>query len=193
MRKVIAVLMLLLVAAVVVLALAYNSASKEVDRLGSNQHALLSKVINYKTKDSLNVASVEKLTLKKSELEYGNKELARTIESLNIKLRRVQSAAQTGTSTTYTVTTIVKDTVYLNRTDTVKCIDYVDKWLTLKGCIDRHVFSGKVESIDTIVQIVHRVPKKFWFIKYGTKAIRQEVLSKNQNSKIAFTEYIEIN
>ena len=144
MRKVIAVLMLLLVAAVVVLALAYNSASKEVDRLGSNQHALLSKVMNYQTKDSLNVASVEKLTLKKSELEYGNKELARTIESLNIKLRRVQSAAQTGTSTTYTVTTIVKDTVCLNRTDTIKCIDYVDKWLTLKGCIDGHIIvTGK--------------------------------------------------
>ena len=46
--------------------------------------------------------------------------------------------------------------------------------------------------MDTIKQIVHRVPKKFLFIKYGTKGIKQEVVSKNPHTKIVFTEYREL-
>jgi hypothetical protein len=192
MKKLVAGLIVLLIVAVTYLGIAYSSQKKEVDRLANNQHALLGQVSFYQTQDSLKAASVEKLVLTKSELEYGNKELAKTIESLNIKLRKVQSASQSGTTTTYTITTTVRDTVFRDRTDTVKCIKYVDKWLTLDGCIDRSTFSGKIESRDTIVQVVHRVPKKFWFIKYGTKAIRQEVVSKNPHTKVTFTEYIEL-
>ncbi|WP_353739197.1 DUF6549 family protein, partial [Muribaculum intestinale] len=49
-----------------------------------------------------------------------------------------------------------------------------------------------VVSCDTIKQIIHRVPKKFWFIKWGCKAIRQEVVSTNPHTKITYTEYIEL-
>ncbi|WP_350308236.1 DUF6549 family protein [Gabonibacter massiliensis] len=49
-----------------------------------------------------------------------------------------------------------------------------------------------MESRDTLVQIVYRVPRKFLFIRWGTKAIRQEVISKNPYSKITYSRYIEL-
>ena len=41
-------------------------------------------------------------------------------------------------------------------------------------------------------QVVHRVPRKFIFIPYGTKAIRQEVWLSNPNTELVYTEYIEL-
>ncbi|MFR4044610.1 MAG: DUF6549 family protein [Odoribacter splanchnicus] len=39
---------------------------------------------------------------------------------------------------------------------------------------------------------MHRVPRRLWFIRWGTKAIRQEIISRNPYSRIAYTEYIEL-
>ncbi len=50
----------------------------------------------------------------------------------------------------------------------------------------------KVQSVDTLIQVVHRVTRQFWFIKWGTKAIRQDIVSKNPHSQIVYTEYIEL-
>ena len=49
----------------------------------------------------------------------------------------------------------------------------------------------RVQSIDTIIQIVHRVPRKFLFIRYGTKGIRQEIVSANPHTHIVSARYIE--
>ena len=167
---------------------------KEKNRLESNQESLFQAVRKYKVSDSLNAASVERLTLTKYELERHRSDLVNTVEALNIKLKRVNSTSLTATSTSQTITTPIIDTVFISNTDTVevKCIDYYDKWLTLNGCIDKDVFTGKFQAIDTIVQVVHRVPKQWWFIKYGTKAIRQEVVSKSPHTSIEYTEYIEL-
>ena len=62
----------------------------------------------------------------------------------------------------------------------------------MNGVLDGDTFSAKIESVDTLQQVVHRIPKKFLFIKWGTKAIRQEVVSSNPHSKIVYTEYIEL-
>jgi hypothetical protein len=45
---------------------------------------------------------------------------------------------------------------------------------------------------DTLVQFVHRVPRRFLFLKFGTKGVRQEVLSKNPYTEVVFTEYIKL-
>ena len=52
--------------------------------------------------------------------------------------------------------------------------------------------SCRVVSVDTLQQIVHRVPRRFLFIRWGTKAIRQEVVSSNPHTNIVYTEYIEL-
>jgi len=74
----------------------------------------------------------------------------------------------------------------------LSCINYQDPYLTFSGSITGKQFSGLIQSRDTIVQVIRRVPRRFWFIRWGTKAIRQEVISKNPYSRIAYTEYIEL-
>ena len=166
---------------------------KENKRLEQNQESLLSDVNHYKTEAGDWAASVMMLKLSKEEIENHCDDLNQTIKDLNLKLKRVQSAATTTTKTDVEIKVPVRDSiVYRDRIDTIKCIEYIDPWIQLKGCFDKGLFSGSINSNDTITQVVHRIPKKFLFIKYGTKAIRQEVVCKNPHTKIVFTEYIEL-
>jgi len=160
----------------------------------SNQAGLLEGVKYYRNKDSLSVADVQVLTLKKKELEDNRAGLLKIIDGLNIKLKRVQSTSTTETEAKYKIKTVVKDSlVYRDgKTITLKCIDYSNEWLILNGCIQEGVFKGLIESRDKITQVVYGVPHHFWFIKWGVKSIRQTVISQNPNSTITFQEYIEL-
>lgn len=165
----------------------------EKQRLSNNQEALLSDVDHYKTESGKNAASVQKLELTKSELEKYNVDLKETISDLNLKINRIQAAATTATQSNYKIKTVVKDSIaYRDVPVKLQRIDFRDPYIDLTGTIDSGTFSGDITTRDTLVQIIHRVPKKFLFIKYGTKAIRQEVVSKNPYSKIVYTEYIEL-
>lgn len=185
-----------LILAVVVLSFISNSQCSEKKRFKDNQHSLLTEVKHYRTSDSLNAASVEKLTLSNKEFRQSNEGLMATIDELNIKVRRLQSVSQTGTKTEYVIKTQIKDSLIYrdnNRPpDTLRCINYKDTWLKIAGCIQEKQFRGLIQSVDTIDQFVHRVPHKFLFFKYGTKAIRQEILSKNPHTDIVYTKYIEL-
>lgn len=168
---------------------------REKERLADNQEALLTDMETYKTEAGKNAASVLRLELSKSELEKHNKDLTQTVSDLKIKISRIQSASTTATNTDYSITTPVRDSiVYRDRLipDTLKKIVYNDAWLDLDGTIQKGIFSGNIQSRDTLIQIVHRIPKKFLFFKWGTKAIMQEVTSKNPHSNIIFTQYLEL-
>jgi hypothetical protein len=179
---------------------AYNSRlRKENSRLGDNQRALFDSVTHYKTRAGLSAASVEKLTLTKSELQRYNSELAETVADLNIKLKRAQSVSRTAIKTQYDIHTVVKDSIIYHvrdsmtiTFDTVRCVDYRDAWLNLRGCYHNSQADFNITVRDTIVQVVHRIPKRFLFFRFGCKAIRQEVVTKNPHTEISYTEYIEI-
>ncbi len=178
----------------VILALALKSSVQERDRLTENQSSLLSDVKYYRNRDSLSTASIARLELTKKEMQEYETDLVAQIKSLNIKLNRLQSASVTATQTTAPVQTIVKDSIIYveGKADTVSCISFNDPWITLNGCILDNNFKGLIVSKDTIVQVVHRVPREFWFIKYGTKGIRQEITSKNPYTEITYSKYIEL-
>ena len=182
-----------LLISVAVLSCWLSNVREEKKRLGDNQDALLSKVEYYKTESGKNAASVLKLELSKSEMEKYCQDLTSTVDELNIKIGRIQSASTTVTKTEVKIQTIVRDSiVYRDRPISLKVINWSDPWITLNGVLDENDFSAKVESVDTLSQIVHRIPKKFLFIKWGTKAIRQEIVSSNPHSRIVYTEYIEL-
>jgi len=195
MNKYLVYLSALLLVAVMALSWLYKTEKQENKRLANNQEALLTDMETYKTEAGKNAASVLRLELSKSELEKYNKDLTQTVSDLKIKISRIQSASTTATSTDYSITTPVRDSiVYRDRLipDTLKRITYNDAWLNLDGTIQKGIFSGNIQSRDTLVTIVHRIPKKFLFFKWGTKAIRQEVTTKNPHSKIVYTQYIEL-
>ena len=168
---------------------------KEKDRLALNQEALLEEVTYYQTVAGKSAASVQALGLKKSELEDHNKRLTKTVTDLNIKLKRVEVAAMAAIQTKVEIRTVVKDSiVYVDSTlQRQKAIEWADLWVAVSGLIKPDsTIDLKVQSVDTLTQIVHRVPKKFWFIKYGTKAIRQEIVSSNPHTKVVYSEYIKL-
>jgi hypothetical protein len=184
----------------------------ENKRLSDNQRTLLSDVVYYKTRDSLSAASVERLSLSVGEFERYCSELLGTVEALNVRIKRLQSVSETATKTEYVIETEVKDVAgvgldsvgfagLFRRADSaadsafvsgLRCVDYSDAWLSLSGCVDGNVFRGRIESYDTLITVVHRVPKRFLFFRYGTKGIRQDVVSRNPHSRIVYTGYIEL-
>lgn len=182
-----------LVIAVMVLSCWLNNTREEKKRLANNQESLLSDIEYYKTESGKNAASVQKLVLTKSELEKHCQDLTQTVEDLGIKVKRLQSATTTVTKTEVEIQTVVRDSiVYRDRPVILKTIKWKDPWIKLDGILDGDNFSAKIQSIDSLSHVAHRVPKKFLFFRFGTKAVRLEVVNKNPHSKIVYTEYIEI-
>ena len=197
-----------LIGAVVSLSALWKHERSERIRTEGNQAALLEansllaqENNNYKFKDSLNAVSIGRLQLTNKELKQYRSEARETIKELNLKLKRVESVQTTATHTKVDISTAVKDSVRVVSIpdtdsivrDTLHCLEYIDPYLTLIGCIDPlNHFEGLVEYRDTLTQVVHRVPKRFLFFKWGTKAIRQEVFSRNPHTVVDFAEYIEL-
>jgi hypothetical protein len=78
-------------------------------------------------------------------------------------------------------------------TDTLKCISIHEKWFDLTGCIDaKSKFAGRFESRDSLLYVEHVVPKRFWFIRWGVKERRQEIVSKNPHTRITGAEFVTI-
>ena len=191
MRKFIVCTYTILIIASVFMIGKVRSLKKERDRLENNQTALLSDVEYYKTESGKNAASVQKLELTKSELEKHCIDLTQTVKDLGIKVKRLQSASTTVTKTEVEIQTVVHDSiVYRDRPVILKTINWKDPWIKLDGILDGEDFSAKIQSIDTLNHIAHRVPKKFLFFRFGTKAVRLEVVNKNPHSQIVYTEYI---
>lgn len=193
MKNIPLILIIVLCAITVVLGAMLRQSKNEVTRLSANQRTLLSDVEFYRTKDSLSAASVERLQLTNREFEKYCADLRLRVGELGIKVKRLQSVASTGIETKYDVITSMKDSiVFRDSTVMLKCLEINTPYLTVSGCTENNAFAGSIISRDTLDQIVHRIPHRFWFIKWGTKAIRQEVISRNPYSRITYSEYIEL-
>lgn len=185
----------ILCAIVLVLAwLLFSQERAEKERYKSNQTALLSDVAYYKTENERNVASVRALTLTKSEIETYNKNLAERCDELEISLRRLISANITNMQTDYHLVGELRDSLVLryNTIDTLRCMDYDDSYLTFSACVDSAgMYVADIVSRDTVTAIVHRIPRRFLFFKFGTKEVRQEVHCANPRTQIITTQYVE--
>ena len=171
-----------------------NKLRGERDRYKANQTALLKDIEYYKTENGKNVASVQKLTLTVDELKENYDYYKKTADELGIKLKRLQSVSQTHTQTEIKVVTEIRDTIIYKDSVYVPIMvfDWKDPWTDVIGMIDDREVELEVQSRDTLVQIIHRVPHKWWFFKWGTKAIRQEIVSSNPHTNITYSEFIEL-
>lgn len=193
MRKYVIIAFAVLLAAIAFLSHRVRSLQTERDRLQNNQTALLEDV------------AVQSLELSKSELQKHCDELVKTVEDLNVKIKRIQSVSTTATKTEVPIKTEVRDSIVYRvpdslkllpvrptLIDTLKRITFKDPWVELDGTIDKGMFTGRIQTVDTLIQVVHRVPHQWWFFKWGTKAIRQEIRSSSPYTKIVYSEYIEL-
>ncbi|MGL5682550.1 MAG: DUF6549 family protein [Marinifilaceae bacterium] len=158
--------------------------TKDRDRLQHNQEILQSDIERYKTDDSINVASVRALTMTAAELRSANHALLADLDKVNIKVKRLESAAKTATVNNTKVVTIY---------DTIRqAFNYNDNYVTLTGSINSDTITANLSIRDTLTTFLYREPKRFLGIPFGTKYIRQEVFNSNPNVIIDYTEYIKI-
>ena len=172
-------------------------ANKEKTRLQDNQETLMRNINHYKTDAGESAASVLRLQLTIDELEQNYQKVCKEAKDLGIKLKRLQSVSQTSTTGNIEIQAEIKDSIRyvpeIHLVDTLKKFAWSDPpWAKIAGVIESGKVNLSVSTTDTIVQIVHKVPKRFLCFRFGCKAIRQEIVSKNPYNKILYTEYIEL-
>lgn len=194
MKKIAIYIIFALIATCVGLGIALHKSNNEKERFRANQTALLSKVDTLTTENGKHVAEVLKLTLTANELKKSNAQLKATADELHIKLKRVQSASTSATKTEIKVVTQVRDSIiYRDSIITpIKIFSWRDTWTDVNGMIEKDSVDLSIQSVDTLTTIVHKVPHKIWFIKWGCKAIKQTIVSSNPHTKITYTEYIKV-
>lgn len=194
MKKIFIPIIGVLIAALIASVIGLRKERAEKERFKANQTALLSKVDTLTTKNGKHAAEVLKLTLTADELKKANAQLRQTADELGIKLKRVQSASNTATKSEVTIITQIRDSIIYRDSIVipVRVFSWRDPWTDINGIIEKDSVNLSVQSVDTLTTIVHKIPHKFWFIKWGCKAIKQTVISSNPHTKITYTEYIEV-
>lgn len=176
-----------------------NQLKVENSRLSSNQKSLLGEAEEYRVRDSLNAVSVRELQLQRSEFEEYFGQMSALVKDVGIRLRRVEEVSQNAIESNYEIETPVVDSVVRIESDTtpvatvnVQSIMHKTPHISLEGFILDSRFYGKIKTYDTLTQIVHRVPRRFLFFRWGTKELRQEIVSSNPHSKIVYSKTIVV-
>ena len=190
MRRVLSIIATVATIIAILLGVKLHNITAEHERLERNQRALLSKVETYKTRADEWAATAEVLELKLSELRQARREDAKRIKELGIRLREVESYARSVTQKRGGATLPLRDTVIIR--DTVKIFSSGRGQSYLSGMVHNDSITYHFTSTDTIYQVVRRVPRRFLFFRYGTKAIHQDVWTSNPTTKVVYTEYIEL-
>ena len=165
----------------------------ENQRLNQNIVALTSDVELYRTQSGESAAEVRSLRLRQSELEQTNEALTDQIDQLKIRLRHINSLATAATQTVVEFSTQIPDTV-LRRpvVDTIRLPLYTDTWNSVQATLIGDRIEGRFSSVDTLHQVVYRVPHRFLFIRYGTKELRQVITSSNPSTRLVYSSHITI-
>lgn len=181
---------LLLIVCVLLLHHTHN----QTKRLRNANESLTSETIHYKTLMDESAASVLALELKLQEYKEMYARDVERIKSLKIRPRRVESVAKASTESEVAVTTplIIPTHKQGDLADSLPKFRWNDRWTNIEGMIRDGELVCSIKSVDTIYQVIHRVPHRFLFIRYGTKAIRQEIISTNPHTQIVYAEYVEL-
>ncbi|MBR5464979.1 MAG: hypothetical protein IKU77_04235 [Alistipes sp.] len=166
-------------------------------RLELDRYGLVARIETLQSDcDSIN-ARCEVLRLDREEFERLYREEHTRLHDLKIRLRRVESLARHVGQTTITATIPLHDSVMPRNKqppiiDTVRHFAWNDRWNRVEGVLTGDSIHCRILSIDTLHQIVHRVPHRFLFLRWGTKALRQEIRSTNPSTRIVYTDYVII-
>ena len=191
MNKILIIAVTILIVVVTLLFYQLDKERKEVDRLSDNQTSLITDVEYYRTEDSLSVASVHKLTLTLGEYQRLDKAKSDTIKDLGYKLSRVNSVQEVKTESNHKIKVPIKDHTLANNLIT-PYFNYSSPFLDVTGCVIDSTLHAEIKMRADLQIIAHRVPKQWWFIKWGTKAVKVDVISRDKNCSITYNRYIEL-
>lgn len=167
-------------------------------RLQQEREGLLSRLESTTlARDSLsNACEVIRLDREAVKRLYQNE--TEKLKALEIRLRRVETMAQHITQHELQVASTLRDslpTVHRDSSppvDALRHFSWSDPWNRVEGMIRHDSVLCRIKTIDTLHQVAHRIPRRFLFIRWGTKALRQEIHSSNPSTRIVYTDYVVI-
>lgn len=199
------VVMLVLIPFALVMALKEcHDRQREAHSMNEDQNVLMhnGKVEIGQTQSGKPMASVSAISLKPSSLKRNpDSLLAVTSKDLKIKPRRMVAAIRTSSLATADIhAAITTDSIYdeadkdsnvlLSYPRSPQQVSWSDPWMSLRGTIRGDSFTARIESRDTLQMIIHRVPRKFLFFRYGTKGVRMDVVSQNPHTRLSYPKVI---
>jgi hypothetical protein len=182
---VILLLLLLLVATLFTL----RKSEQERLRHASNVAALVVENQTLRNRLAVEGGSLPRLRLTTGELSDYRPLLATKIADLGLSLRRVE--AITYLSTEQHLDTLIAAPAPI-LTDSLCRLRWQDSWTKLTVEVRQESTHIALTTCDTLLQVVHRVPYRWWFFSFGTKAIRQEIRSSNPHTHLVYAEYLEL-
>ncbi len=206
MNKYLTWVIVVLAAAVTLLWHNLREVKEDRNRLRANQSVLMSDLEHYTLRDSLNAVSIQALDLKVKELKENRSDILDLAADMGVKPKRIDAAVTTATKSEVEIKTplfeqprtepIMQDrpiAIDHPSSDKIYAFEWRDKFTEVNGEIVNDSVSLRVYHTDSLKQVFWREPHRFLgFIKWGTKAIRQEVVSSNPNTTIIYSEYIRL-
>lgn len=197
-----AIIIALLIGVIAILTTRINKVKEERDTQKKNVSTLIVSVEQYKTKDSLQAATVGQLELSLKQFQEYKAEDAKLIETLRVDNNRLQGVVTAQTESYYQHTAALRDSIKIlagNNPDSIqseiiKTATFSDDWHSLNLVIDRDSVKYKLKTKESLIITNHVIPKRFlgFLWKYGVKEIRTEAISKNPYTEDLIIESITI-
>lgn len=162
-----------------------------------NQETLLDSLEYYKTLDSLNTVRIGSLTLSLEDYKKYRAEDYNIVNSA-AKHEKLSSVNTVSSETSNSIITIlrdtVRDTIYA---DTIKAFSYKSKYTDINGLIFSDSIKIDIRNREEITVMQSIEKKKFLGIRlpiwlFGQKRVNVRVVSKNPNTQIINSEFVNI-
>ena len=164
----------------------------------SNEFALLEKTKQYKTKDSLNAASVYELQMSLVAYKKYHADDMNKIKNLELKNRKLENIITVNGKINIPIDIPVKDSiVYVDKVirDTVKTIKASTEWYNIDGIIDKS-FKGTIGFKEKLGITISVRYKRFLGFLWRTNKVKDkkcDVVNFNPYGEITKIEYFTVN
>lgn len=162
-----------------------------------NQKTLLDSLEYYKTLDSLNTVRIGSLTLSLKDYKKYRAEDYNIVNS-TAKHEKLSSVNTVSSETSNSIITVlrdtVRDTIYA---DTIKAFSYKSKYTDINGLIFSDSIKIDIRNREELIVMQSIEKKKFLGIRlpiwlFGQKRVNVRVVSKNPNTQIINSEFVNI-
>ncbi len=168
---------------------------KDYNRAITNEVKLKDSINYYRSRRGTETAKTPVLEYKIDELKKLMPEITAALHDLKIKPARVESFAQAEVQQQKEITAHLRDTTILvnNIITPVHAFRFTDPWYDVWGLIDTTSVNLKINSTDTITQVVSRGERTNpWLWIFSRRKLQQTIQSSNPANKIVYSRYIKI-